>query len=202
MMQFVHPEYLDVPAVRTLSTKFPQAKPFPHMALRDFFSPVKIRRVRQELLRQSFEFKESDLFRLHQTADISAVPNKTLQEFCQFFNSRDFTAYISKITRTKVSRADMSGFIYSSTDHLLPHDDRLEGRKIAYIVNLSEGFAKKDGGALSFFASKNNRPTKIVQSFTPTPNTLFLFKVSPESFHQVDEVLTGKKRVSLAGWFY
>jgi Rps23 Pro-64 3,4-dihydroxylase Tpa1-like proline 4-hydroxylase len=201
-MQFVHPEYLDVPAVRTLSTKFPQAKPFPHMVLRDFFSPVKISRVRQELLRQNFEFKESDLFRLHQTADISTLPNKTLQEFYQFFNSREFCAYISAITKTKVTRADMSGFIYSSTDHLLPHDDRLEGRKIAYIVNLSEGFTKKDGGALSFFAGKNNRPTRIAQSFTPTNNTLFLFKVSPKSFHQVDEVLTDKKRVSFAGWFY
>jgi len=172
------------------------------MVLRDFFSPAKIRRVRQELLRQNFEFKESDLFRLHQTADILTLSNKVLREFFDFFSSKDFCAYISKITKTRVTKADMSGFIYSSTDHLLPHDDRLEGRKIAYIVNLSEGFTKKDGGALSFFATKNNRPTKIMQSFTPTGNTFFLFKVTSQSFHQVDEVLSDKKRISLAGWFY
>lgn len=201
-MKWVHPEYLDEHARKTLRTKFQQGKPFPHVVLHDFFSPARIRRVRDELLKQSFAFKESDLFRFHQTADISTLPRATLQEFYQFFNSKDFCRYVSAITSTRVNRADMSGFIYSSTDHLLPHDDRLEGRKIAYVVNLSQGFTKRDGGALSFFATKNNRPTRIVQSFTPTFNTLFLFKVSPKSFHQVDEVLTGKRRLTVAGWFY
>jgi len=201
-MRWVHPEYIDELAIRTLSSKFPKAKPFPHFVLHDFFSPARIKRVREELLKQSFTFKESDLFRFHQTADISTLSNQTLQEFYNFFNTKDFCKYISQITSTRVNRSDMSGFIYSSTDHLLPHDDRLEGRKIAYVVNLSQSFTKKDGGALSFFATKDNRPTKIVQSFTPTFNTLFLFKVSPRSFHQVDEVLSDKKRLSFGGWFY
>ena len=201
-MKWVHHEYLDDDARKTLSRAFPKAKPFAHLVLHDFFSPARIKQVREELLKQSFTFKESDLFRFHQTTDISNVSDKTLQEFYAFFNSKEFCAYISKITNTRVNRADMSGFIYSSTDHLLPHDDRLEGRKIAYIVNVSQGFTRKDGGALSFFETKKNRPTKVVRSFTPTYNTLFLFKVSPKSFHQVDEVLTDKKRVSLAGWFY
>jgi Rps23 Pro-64 3,4-dihydroxylase Tpa1-like proline 4-hydroxylase len=201
-MNFINSEYLDDHAHATLRKAFPKAKPFPHIVLHEFFSPAKIRRVRKELLKQAFDFKEADLFRFHQTADISALSNKILQEFYRFFNSKDFCGYISKITSTKVKKADMSGFIYSSTDHLLPHDDRFEGRKIAYVVNLSQNFTKKDGGALSFFATKNNRPTIIVQSFTPKFNTFFLFKVSPKSFHKVDEVLTDKKRLSLAGWFY
>jgi Rps23 Pro-64 3,4-dihydroxylase Tpa1-like proline 4-hydroxylase len=201
-MSWVHKEYLDEPAINRLSRDFPKAKPFPHMVLREFFSPAKLKRVRDELLKQSFEFKESDLFRLHQTADISTLPNRVLREFYDFFNSKDFTSYISKITRTRVSSADMSGFIYSSTDHLLPHDDRLEGRKIAYVVQLSQDFAKKDGGALSLFDSKNNRPKKIAHSFAPKFNSFVLFKVLPKSFHQVDEVLTDKKRLSLTGWFY
>ncbi len=199
---WVHPEYRDDPARKTLARTFPSAKPFPHMVLHEFFSPVRIKRVREELLKQSFAFKESDLFRFHQTADVSTLSNKTLQEFFQFFSSKEFCSYISTITKTKVNKADMSGFIYSSTDHLLPHDDRLEGRRIAYVVNLSQGFTRKDGGALSFFETKRNRPLRIVRSFTPAFNTLFLFKVSPKSFHQVDEVLTDKKRLSLAGWFY
>jgi Rps23 Pro-64 3,4-dihydroxylase Tpa1-like proline 4-hydroxylase len=201
-MRLVNGEYLDDQAIRRLSRDFPRARPFPHMVLHEFFSPAKLRRVRDELLKQSFEFKESDLFRLHQTSDISTLPNKALQEFYKFFNSKDFTGYISKITKTRVSRSDMSGFIYSSTDHLLPHDDRLEGRKIAYVVQLSQGFTKNDGGALSLFSTKNNRPTKIVHSFAPKFNSFVLFKVSPKSFHQVDEVLTGKMRLSLTGWFY
>lgn len=201
-MKWIHPEYTDDAAIKTLSAQFPKAKPFPHMVLREFFSPARIKRVREALLQQSFEFKEADLFRFHQTADISTLSSPTLREFHRFFSSKEFLKYISAITKTKVTSIDMSGFIYSSTDHLLPHDDRLEGRKIAYVINLSQGFTKKDGGALSFFETKQGKPTKIVQSFTPTDNTLFLFKVSKKSFHQVDEVLTDKKRVSLAGWFH
>lgn len=201
-MNWVHPEYQDEEARKTLRNSFPKARPFPHLVLRNFFSPTRIKRVREELLKQSFAFKESDLFRFHQTSDISNLPNKVLREFYEFFNSKDFCKYVSTITHTKVKRADMSGFIYSSTDHLLPHDDRLEGRKIAYVVNISQNFTRKDGGALSFFATKNNRPKKIFQSFPPTFNTLFLFKVSPKSFHQVDEILSDKKRLTLAGWFY
>lgn len=199
---WVHKEYLDDEAQSRLKNVFPKAKPFPHIVLHEFFSQTKIARVRSKLLKQSFELKESDLFRFHQTTDIANVSNPILKEFYQFFSSKDFCKYISDITRTRVSRISMSGFIYSSTDHLLPHDDRLEGRKIAYVVNLSQGFTKKDGGALSFFATKGNKPTKIVESFLPTYNTLFLFKVTPKSFHQVDEVLTNKKRLTLAGWFY
>jgi Rps23 Pro-64 3,4-dihydroxylase Tpa1-like proline 4-hydroxylase len=70
------------------------------------------------------------------------------------------------------------------------------------VVNLSQDFTKKDGGALSFFATKAGKPTKVAHSFVPTDNTLFLFKVSEKSFHRVDEVLTEKKRLTLTGWFY
>ena len=198
----INREYLDDQARKTLTKSFPKGKPFPHLVLHDFFSPAKIKKVRQELLKQGFNFKESDLFRFHQTPDLRNSPNKTLREFAKFFSSKEFCQYISKITRTHVNKADMSGFIYSATDHLLPHDDRLAGRKIAYVVNLSQGFKKRDGGALSFFETKNNKPTKITQSFTPSFNTLYLFKVSPRSFHQVDEVLSSKKRFTLAGWFH
>lgn len=201
-MTWVNKEYQDEQAFKALRSAFPRGKPFPHLVLHDFFSPTQIKRVRQQLLKQSFTFKESDLFRFHQTADISGLPNKVLREFYKFFSSKEFCSYISKITKTKVKTADMSGFIYSTTDHLLPHDDRLEGRKIAYVVQLSQDFTRKDGGALSFFATENNQPKKIVQSFKPTFNTLFLFKVSPKSFHQVDEVLSNKRRLTFAGWFY
>lgn len=201
-MSWVRSEYLDFRTRNVLRSRFQKAKPFPHLVLREFFTPARIRRVRQALLRQNFEFKESDLFRFHQTADISGLPNKVLQGFYQFFNSQEFCSYVSEITRIPVSRVSMSGFIYSSTDHLLPHDDRLEDRRIAYVVNLSEGFTRADGGALSFFSTKNNVPVRIVKSFVPLFNSLFLFEVSARSFHQVDEVLSNRKRVTLAGWFY
>jgi Rps23 Pro-64 3,4-dihydroxylase Tpa1-like proline 4-hydroxylase len=91
----------------------------------------------------------------------------------------------------------MSAFIYDDTDYLLPHDDRLEGRKIAYVVQVGDNFAKEDGGALQLLEGK-----KVVKSISPSYNAFTIFKVSSKSWHQVQEVLSSKKRVSFAGWFH
>lgn len=182
--------------VAGLKKKFAVNKPFPHLVLGDFFSS-EIVRVEQALLNQSFVEQNSDLFQFQQTDDVSKLADKTLREFHGFFSSEEFLSFIAQITGKKLKSIDMSGFIYDDTDYLLPHDDRLEGRKIAYIVNLSRNFAKADGGALQLFKGK-----KIVKSITPAYNTLTMFEVSSKSLHRVEEVRSNKKRVSFAGWFH
>lgn len=188
---------------KDLKVKYSSNQPFPHTVLRDFFNPQKIEWVRSALLKEKFVRKESDLFSFYQTRlDSSSSKNPVLKEFHSFFSSKEFLSFISKVTNTRVSSIDMSGFCYGNADHLLSHDDRLEGRKIAYVVNLTKDFTEKDGGKLSLFETKNNTPTKIVKSYLPTFNTLFLFTVSKKSFHQVDEVLSPKPRLSFGGWFH
>lgn len=194
MKEWVSPKYLDKTSV--LKGKFARDNPFPYLFLKDFFSE-KIKRVRSTLLKESFERKEKDLFSFYQTADISHSKNRILKEFYSFFASKDFLDFISQVTSQRLKSIDMSGFIYSEGDYLLPHDDRLEGRRIAYVVNLSEKFSNIDGGQLSFF-SRN----KIVKSFVPVFNSFVLFEVSKKSLHQVNEVLTIKQRLTLAGWFH
>jgi Rps23 Pro-64 3,4-dihydroxylase Tpa1-like proline 4-hydroxylase len=41
---------------------------------------------------------------------------------------------------------------YKTTDHLLCHDDELEGRRIAFILYLSPQWSEEDGGTLDLFA--------------------------------------------------
>ena len=149
------------------------------------------------MLKEKFYEHNSDLFQFQQTDDCKNAKQPAVKEFHKFFSSKEFINFISKITSTKLKSIDMSGFIYDDTDYLLPHDDRLSGRKVAYILHLAKNFTKKDGGALQFF--KGN---KIVKSLPPTFNTLTIFKVSPKSLHQVQEVTSKKKRISFAGWFH
>ena len=182
--------------VKKLNVQFINAKPFPHIVLTDFFTE-KIEQVRTALLNEHFEEQNSDLYQFQQTDDCKNAVRPGLKEFHAFFGSTEFMVLISKITGTKLKSIDMSGFIYDDTDYLLPHDDRLEGRKIAYIVQLSKNFTKKDGGALQLF-----KENKVVKSVTPRFNSLIMFKVSPKSVHQVQEVLSDKKRMTLAGWFH
>lgn len=177
-----------------LKKEFKKAKPFPHLVLKNLFKDIEI--VKEALLNEPFAEQNSDLFQFQQTDDISKSKNLILREFHKRFSSKEFLKLISEITGKKLNSIDMSGFIYDDTDYLLPHDDRLEGRKIAYIVQLST-LKASDGGRLQFFKDK-----KIVKSIVPQENTLVIFEVSDKSLHQVEEVKTNAKRISFAGWFH
>ncbi len=179
-----------------LKREFSANKPFPHLVLGNFFTR-KINKVADALFREKFYEHNSDLYQFQQTDDCKNAKQPAIKQFHKFFSSKEFIQFISKITNTKLKFIDMSGFIYDDTDYLLPHDDRLSGRKIAYILNLTKNFTKADGGELQFF--KDN---KIVKSIPPTFNTFTIFKVSSKSVHQVEEVKSNKKRISFAGWFH
>ncbi|MBI2148483.1 2OG-Fe(II) oxygenase [Candidatus Woesearchaeota archaeon] len=193
--KYINKKYL---SFESLKSKFIHAKPFSHLVLKDFFSKNFINNFLNELKKENFEHKESDLFSFMQTHDLSSSNNHIVIEFYQFLNSNEFKEYLQKITGISAfGKIDCSGFIYTSKDYLLPHDDKLGSRKIAYVLNLSRDFLKRDGGSLDFF-SKN----KTVKSIIPSFNTFIIFKVTiGKSYHQVNEVLIDKKRLSVAGWF-
>ena len=96
----------------------------------------------------------------------------------------------------------MAGTLYESGDFLLCHDDKLEGRKIAYVFYLTENFKEKDGGSFVLFNSANGKPGEVAQKHLPLFNHLLLFSVSRKSFHEVEENLSDKKRYAIGGWLY
>lgn len=186
-----------------LPNEFQHNKPFPHITLQKFFLEKKISQVAKVLSKETFQEKETDLFKLKQTYDLKGTNNPLVHEFYTFFSSPQFIKYVEAITGIKLAPTiDMSAFIYASTDYLLPHDDKLEGRKIAYILNLSKNFMPSDGGELELFDTKNRHPSASAKKIPPTWNTLTLFEVTPHSFHQVREVLSIKERLSIGGWFH
>ncbi len=199
LQNFIHPDYLDPVRLKRLHTSFLRNKPFPYLVLPHFFQEKIIRDVASALPKEPFTKQTSDLFQFSQTNDLRLTKNTTLKTFYQFLNSKPFKIYLETLTGIAAfKRIDGAGFMYTSTDYLLPHDDHLEGRALAYTFYLSKGFTANDGGTLDFF-TKNT----IVKTIIPSFNTLVLFKVLPEqTFHQVSEVLTMKKRYSIAGWYH
>ncbi len=196
--KFIYKKYLQENKINKLKKKFKYNKPFHHLVLKDFFDYKFIGLFSNELLKQEFIKQESDLYSFNQTNDLKLSKNKIIKEFYNILNSLDFKKYLEKITGIKAyKKIDCSGFIYNNYDYLLPHDDKLESRKIAYVLNLSKGFVNKYGGELVFF--NNNKITKKIK---PEFNTLTIFKVEiNKTFHQVNEILTDKKRISIAGWY-
>lgn len=199
LAEWINPKYRDP---EKLKAKFKAGKPFEHLTLREFFLPTKANALLRALKDEKWEVKDADLFCLQQTNDLQSSNNAFIKEYYKFFESLEFLQYVSKLTDSSLLTIDAAGHIYSSGDYLLPHDDRLESRKVAYVVNLTKGFKVEDGGHLDFFATDNSNPHKVAKSFMPQFNTFFLFKVSDRSFHQVREVLSKKKRISIGGWFH
>ena len=182
-------------------TQFKKAKPFPHIVIENILNKEKAKLLLTEIKKENFIEKESDLFQFKQTNDLYFSKNKELKKFNSSLLSWDFFSLIEKITSSKFKGTlDMSATLYENTDFLLPHDDEIEGRKIAYLLYLSENFTEKDGGSFILYNSKNNSPTTISKKFVPHFNSLLLFEVSKNSFHEVSEVLTSKKRFTIGGW--
>ncbi len=195
---YINENYLKETKIKELHLEFNKNKNFPNLVLKDFFNNKVISRIEKEIRTEKFTKQESDLFSFSQTEDLLNTDNKILKKFYKFLNSKEFKEYVLKITKIKAfGKIDASAFIYAKNEYLLPHDDRLEKRKIAYVINLSKEFTNEDGGSLDFFEGK-----RIIKSILPSFNTLTIFKViENKTFHQVSEVLTNKERISIAGWF-
>lgn len=200
-MEWINPEHL---ATAPLNERFRAAMPFPHLELQNFLREEKARELEDALVKQDFERKESDLFCLYQTPDLLSVEDKTIGSFTDWIASARFRTWMEEITGIALSgTVDAMGALYTDTDYLLCHDDLLEGRKIAYILQLSEGFTEESGGALALLdADTEGRPGKIARRIVPKWNALCFFEVSERSHHMVEEVLEDIHRLTIGGWLH
>ena len=194
--------HLRIKELKLLQRKFKGNNPFQHIEISHFLKEDKAKELLQSLSKEKFSEIESDLFKFMQTKDFSNIKNKSLKSFHQLFSSIELASYIRQITETKTScNVSMSGSLYQNTDYLLPHDDQLENRKIAYIYYLSN-FKPTEGGKLILFKTKNKKPIEAEKAICPKFNKLVLFKVSPKSYHEVEEVIVNKQRIAIGGWFH
>ena len=190
--------------IKALSKRFAAARPFPHVVIENFLVGGNHKRLLSELKRESFTKKDSDLFTFKQTNNLFYSKNPVVTATVKMFSSRQFAELISAISgiKLKPGAVDVSGSLYEKTDYLLCHDDHLEGRKIAFILYLSASFAVSDGGALIFLSNRGSHPLKKVIAYPPLENSLMIFEVSRKSWHEVEEVLSAKKRYTIGGWLH
>lgn len=198
-------DHLTSKAIASHAKRFRSAAPFPHILLKDVLLPARIDMLERSVARIAFERKESDLFSLWQSGDISASRDPFLREFIAFLRSDDLRRYLERIIGVPLvlGAVDCAATRYDDGDHLLCHDDQLEGRKLAYILYIGDSFTAKDGGALCVLSSnRDGTPRGIVKRYPPQRNSLALFLVSSVSHHAVSENVSGKRRVAVSGWFH
>lgn len=187
--------------VNELKQEYKNAQPFPHIQISEFLGQDAFEKLVHSLSNEQFEHKENDLFSLAQTQALQNSQDETIQEFITFMNSKQLREWMKKLTdvQTTPGELDIFGAIYQDTDYLLPHDDQLEDRKIAWILYLTT-LTPEQGGALALYDEQEKMPNNTIKAYQPIANSLALFTVSPESWHEVEEVTDQTHRVSIGGW--
>ncbi len=167
--------------------------------------------------------RESDLYAFYQTGDLCSLQSPDdIVRIKEIITSEGLISLVEHIINgssclggaddssyTSLSRTqiDLSSQVYDRGDFLLTHDDRLDSRRVAFVLYLVDStWAEEDGGALEFFPTDHNSLPFMppsAQRFIPQRNALVFFKVTPDSHHRVAEVLAqDKRRISIAGWFH
>ena len=203
LSEFISKTHIEKLAI--YKNKFSCSKPFNNLSIPNFLDEKLARKIKEVLKKEDYYIEENDLYKFGRTIDFKHINNSTLKELRNNFLSEEFISYIENLTNTKLKRnkIDLHSIKLLNTHYLLCHDDDVLGRKIAFILNLSENWNTKDGGNLELFQCKNNKPFKVHTSITPKLNQFNIFIVEPnKSFHQISEVLSNKQRISISGWFH
>lgn len=201
LADWINAQYLDEDWRAQAQQRYLDATPYPHMQLEDFLQEEKYEALVDALSDLEFAHKENDLFSLAQTPDLKSVDDKTIQSFIDFMNSQQLRDWFADVTgeQTTPGKLDCFGAIYEDSDYLLCHDDRLEDRKIAFILYLTT-LTEEQGGALALFTDSDGLPNKKAKAYQPVANSIAFFTVNKKSWHEVEEVTDDTFRVSAGGW--
>ena len=208
---FLKPEFVE--NVRaTLEGKTSDSKPFPHISLENFLTNSRaLDCLSEELGRARWSTKATDLYTMKRTTELinfDTTVFPALKAFRRFLTTKG-REFMMKLTGVELNeRVDVAGSCYEEYDVLLPHDDRMEERKFAFILYLTPEWEEDWGGQLVLFNSdERHYPTNVAKKVVPKFNNLVFFNINHEightSWHCVEEVVApGKKRLSLNGWFH
>ncbi len=200
--EWISPEVLKNKA--KFAKDFNTNKPFQHISIPNFFTNEKAEDTLLNIRNQEYYKEEHDLYSFMRTIDFRNSNNLFIKKLRATLLSTEFVKLIEEISSVKIKKdvIELHSLKLQNTDYLLCHDDQVEGRKIAFIINLSKGWKKEFGGSLELYDSANDEATKLSKSIVPAFNQFNMFLVSSKSFHAVHEVMVDKERESISGWFY
>eukprot|EP00397_Hematodinium_sp_SG-2012_P030063 GEMP01031813.1.p1 GENE.GEMP01031813.1~~GEMP01031813.1.p1 ORF type:complete len:519 (+),score=122.99 GEMP01031813.1:27-1583(+) len=194
--------------------QFNESGPFRHLTLPNFLDDKWARTLLQEMLENlHMTYKETDLFKFHQSKDIG-VDTKLpiIEEFKRQLYSPKFVEFLEDVLGLErglicMDHADLASQCYSKGHHLLCHDDVIGTRVISFVIYLNspnEPWTEDEGGAFELYGSKDghvmSEPSKKI---LPNFNHATIFLVEPtKSYHAVEEIFGDRTRVSLQGWFH
>ena len=188
---------------KTNSIPSVESFPFPHVVVEDFLDEDTLDLVIDALAGLEYSFSESDLFSYWASVGLTDIDHPALNVLRNDLGDKSWRNEVAKAFQVaKLSKIDMAAYVYGLGDFLLPHDDQVEDRVIAYSLHLTPDLEENDGGSLDLFEASKEGKSNLVKRIIPKFNSLNMFKVSTTSWHQVSEILTDIQRLTLTGWYH
>lgn len=180
-----------------------EVSPFPHVVVENFLDEDTLDLVIDALAGLEYSFSESDLFSYWASVKLTDIDHPALNILREDLGDKKWRDIVAKAFQvSNLSKIDMAAYVYGLGDFLLPHDDQVENRIIAYSLHLTPDLEENDGGSLDLFEANEQAKSRLVKSIIPKFNSLNMFEVSATSWHQVSEVLTDIQRLTLTGWYH
>jgi len=127
-------------------------------------------------------------------------PDMFVYRLMQYFAEDAFFEFVHQVTGdTSINRIDGHATRYAAGHFLKLHGDEssFEQRRFAYVLGMTRDWHPDMGGLLHFLDDSG----AVIDSFTPSFNTLTLFKVpAPHVVSYVAPWVSGE-RLSITGWF-
>ena len=177
--------------------------PYPHIIVKNFLDDSTLDLVIDALAGLEYDFKESDLFSYWASVELTDIDHPAINILRDDLGDELWRNKVAEAFSSKpLSSIDMAAYVYGLGDFLLPHDDQVEERIIAYSLHLTPEITEEMGGALQIFDVDENNKSKLVESIIPEYNSLIMFEVSKHSWHQVGEILQDIQRLTVTGWYH
>lgn len=141
-----------------------------------------------------------DSYMLVRAAKEGWDPDLLVHGALQFFNTSEFLRFARWLSGDEsLTHVNAQCTRYRPGQFLMPHEDEdvQEGRRFAYVLNLSRVWAPDWGGQLQFLDAAGN----VTETFLPRWNSLSLFRVPQR--HQVTLVSpwASGPRHAITGWW-
>ena len=178
-------------------------EPYPHVVVKDFLDEQTLDLVTYALAGLEYDFDESDLFS-YLSFGLTDVDHPVINILRDDLGDSSWRKKVASSFGVKsLSKIDLSAYVYGLGSFLLPHDDQVEGRVIAYSLHLTDiEMTDKSGGALYIYEANEAGKSELVKTIIPEYNSLIMFEVSDKSWHQVGEILEDIQRLTVTGWYH
>ena len=149
--------------------------------------------------RASFQFVY-DSYMLGRARKEGWDPGLPVHVMLEFLNSPEFIAFARYLTGDDtITAVNAQATRYRPGQFLTPHDDMHsgEGRRYAYVINLTPRWKAEWGGLLQFLDADGG----VFETLMPRWNALSIFRVPQLHLVSLVSPWAGEDRLAITGWF-